>query len=166
MFNLNLQALKPVISKEILKLEPMLPRLKHSLRTFWFNSAIKRLQSVIRSYLYLLIQIGLKLWRRLILAVWALLPASAFAQTGGVAKFQEAAKKITEAIQQISGVAVLLLLVAGFGLLMWGGISENFRVKAVRIITYCIIGAACLFLFAQPLAEFLTATFGANGTTA
>lgn len=95
------------------------------------------------------------------------LPGSAFAQSGGgdaVAKFKEAADKITKAIQQISGIAILLLLVGGFGLLMWGGISESFRVKAVRIITFSIIGAACLFLFAQPLADFLTSTFGANGS--
>lgn len=121
MFNSNLPTLKQLILPGISKLELMLQRLKSSFRTFWFNSISSgKFGSVAWNYLHQHIQSGLKLGRKFLVALWALLPVSVFAQTGGVAKFQEAAKKITEAIQQISGIAVLLLLVAGFGLLMWG----------------------------------------------
>lgn len=93
-------------------------------------------------------------------------PPGAWAQTGGdaVGKFKDAAEKITKAVQQISGISVLLLLVVGFALLMWGGISETFRIRAIRIIGFSVIGGACLFLFAQPLADFLTSTFGAGSS--
>jgi hypothetical protein len=88
-------------------------------------------------------------------------PLRAFAQTA-TGNFEEAVKAITGGIQQVSGVAVALLLISGFALLMWSGISESIRVRAVRIIFYTVIGAAGLFLFAEPLATFITDTFKAG----
>jgi protein-S-isoprenylcysteine O-methyltransferase Ste14 len=77
--------------------------------------------------------------------------------------FTAAVNQAVTAIQQISIAAVLLLVVLGAALLMWGGISDGWRVKAVRIIGCCIAGAALLFLFATPMAAFLTSTFSGGG---
>ncbi len=91
----------------------------------------------------------------------------AFAQTGGNAagKFKAASDTVVKAIQQISLIAVVLLLVAGFGLLMWGGVTDTLRVRAVRILFFVVAGGAGLFLFAQPIGDLLTSTFSA-GTSA
>jgi hypothetical protein len=88
--------------------------------------------------------------------------SSAFAQTIDTSKIKAASQSIISAIQSICGIGVALLLVAGFGLFMWSGVSDSFRIKALRIIGFSVAGGALLFLFAQPLADFLTGTFGAK----
>lgn len=85
-----------------------------------------------------------------------------FAQTIDTSKIKAASQSIISAIQSICGIGVALLLVAGFGLFMWSGVSDSFRIKALRIIGFSVAGGALLFLFAQPLADFLTGTFGAK----
>lgn len=87
---------------------------------------------------------------------------SAFAQTIDTSKIKAASQSIISAIQSICGIGVALLLVAGFGLFMWSGVSDVFRIKSLRIIGFSVAGGALLFLFAQPLADFLTGTFGAK----
>ncbi len=94
--------------------------------------------------------------------------ATAFAQTGADAagKFKAASDTVVKAIQQISLIAVVLLLVAGFGLLMWGGVTDALRIRAVRIIFFVVAGGAGLFLFAQPIGDLLTSTFSASTAAA
>jgi len=87
---------------------------------------------------------------------------AAFAQTIDTSKIKAASMSIILAIQSICGIGVALLLVAGFGLFMWSGVSDTFRIKSLRIIGFSVAGGALLFLFAQPLADFLTGTFGAK----
>ncbi len=93
---------------------------------------------------------------------------AAFAQTGADAagKFKAASDTVVKAIQQISLIAVVLLLVAGFGLLMWGGVTDALRIRAVRIIFFVVAGGAGLFLFAQPIGDLLTSTFSASTSAA
>lgn len=86
-----------------------------------------------------------------------------FAQGIDTGKIKQASQSIISAIQSICGIGIALLLVAGFGLFMWSGVSDTFRIRSLRIIGFSIMGGALLFLFAQPLADFLTGTFGANG---
>lgn len=88
---------------------------------------------------------------------------AAFAQGIDTGKIKQASQSIITAIQSICGIGIALLLVAGFGLFMWSGVSDTFRIRSLRIIGFSIMGGALLFLFAQPLADFLTGTFGATG---
>lgn len=110
-----------------------------------------------------------RFWRAVsaVLAMVLLAPLSTFAQTtgGGAAAFTTAAKQIVDMIRAISGPAILLLIVAGFALLMWGGVSEAWKRRALSIIGCAIIGAGLLFLFADPLATFLLGTFQTGGGT-
>lgn len=100
------------------------------------------------------------------LAVLALTPLSTFAQTppAAPAAFQTAVTNIVAMIKAICGPAILLLLVAGLALIMWGGISENWKRRGLSIIGCAIIGAGLLFMFADPLAQFIAQTVGAGGT--
>lgn len=97
------------------------------------------------------------------LAMVGLTTPAALAQSIDTGKIKQASQSIISAIQSICGIGVALLLVAGFGLFMWSGVSDTFRIRSLRIIGFSVMGGALLFLFAQPLADFLTGTFGANG---
>jgi TRAP-type C4-dicarboxylate transport system permease large subunit len=88
--------------------------------------------------------------------------AAVFAQTIDTSKIKAASQAIISSIQAISSIGVTLLLVIGLGLLMWAGALDAARIKALRIIGWAILGGALLFLFAQPLGDFLTGTFGAK----
>lgn len=94
------------------------------------------------------------------LAMFAISQASAFAQTIDTSKIKAASDSIISGVQAVSGIGVTLLLIVGFALLMWGGALDAARVKALRVIGWSVLGGALLFLFAQPLGEFLTGTFG------
>ena len=96
------------------------------------------------------------------LAMFAISHASAFAQTIDTSKIKQASDSIISGVQAVSGIGVTLLLIVGFALLMWGGALDAARVKALRVIGWSVHGGALLFLFAQPLGEFLTGTFGAK----
>lgn len=88
--------------------------------------------------------------------------------TGGglnSASFQNGVNQLISAIQTVSLVAVPLLIVAGFGVLMWSGFSDNFRRIAIRMIGFAFVGAIGVFLFAQPLANLITSAVGQGGTT-
>lgn len=84
------------------------------------------------------------------------------AQSIDTSKIKQASDSIISGVQAVSGIGVTLLLIIGFGLLMWGGAMDAARVKALRIIGWSVLGGALLFLFAQPLGDFLTGTFGAK----
>ncbi len=88
--------------------------------------------------------------------------AAAMAQSIDTSKIKQASDSIISGVQAVSGIGVTLLLIIGFGLLMWGGAMDAARVKALRIIGWSVLGGALLFLFAQPLGDFLTGTFGAK----
>ena len=94
------------------------------------------------------------------LAMLVFTQASAFAQTIDTSKIKAAADSIISGVQAVSGIGVTLLLIVGFALLMWGGALDAARIKALRVIGWSVLGGALLFLFAQPLGEFLTGTFG------
>jgi type IV secretory pathway VirB2 component (pilin) len=102
------------------------------------------------------------------LAALALTPLSAFAQTppAAPAAFQTAVTNIVAMIKAISGPAILLLIVAGLALVMWGGINENWKRRGLSIIGCGIVGAGLLFMFADPLAQFIASTVGAGGGAA
>ncbi|OJV93782.1 MAG: hypothetical protein BGO39_15550 [Chloroflexi bacterium 54-19] len=97
-----------------------------------------------------------------VLAMVVFTTSAAFAQGIDTGKIKQASQSIISAIQSICGIGIALLLVAGFGLFMWSGVSDTFRIRSLRIIGFSIMGGALLFLFAQPLADFLTGTFGAT----
>jgi hypothetical protein len=96
------------------------------------------------------------------LAMALISQTTAFAQTIDTSKIKAASQSIIASVQAISGIGITLLLVIGLGLLMWGGALDAARIKALRIIGWSILGGALLFLFAQPLGDFLTGTFGAK----
>lgn len=101
----------------------------------------------------------------LALALWCSLTLQlgiAHAQTG-TGDFAQATEAITKGIQTFSVTAVALLIVAGFALLMWSGVSDTIRIKSVRILFFAVVGSAGLFLFAEPLSSFITTTFNAGG---
>jgi len=106
-------------------------------------------------------------------ALTLLLPKASFAETGGgtgidTTQIQASVTALTGLIQQLSGIFLVLLMMAGAGMLMWGGFSENLRRRGLQGITMAICGAAIVFLFATPLASFFVSTFqaGAGGGTA
>lgn len=89
--------------------------------------------------------------------------AITFAATGGSfnsTDFQNGVNQLISAIQTVSLVAIPLLVVAGFGVLMWSGFSDNFRRIAIRMIGFAFVGAIGVFLFAQPLANLITGAVG------
>ncbi len=96
------------------------------------------------------------------LVIAALSHSPAFAQTIDTSKIKAASQSIITSVQAISGIGVTLLLIVGFALLMWGGALDAARIKALRVIGWTVLGGALLFLFAQPLGDFLTGTFGAK----
>lgn len=114
-----------------------------------------------------LVQAGRRLFRATLnllaaLALTVLSQSAVFAQAIDTSKIKAASQSIIASVQAISGIGVTLLLVIGLGLLMWGGALDAARIKALRIIGWSILGGALLFLFAQPLGDFLTGTFGAK----
>ncbi|HEX2911051.1 MAG TPA: TrbC/VirB2 family protein [Chloroflexia bacterium] len=117
------------------------------------NARLKRLGEKQRQALLL----SLALLTAVLLALVAL-SREAYAQVD-VSKFKTASDQIVKAIQSISGPAVFLLLAAGLGLLLWGGISDTIRIRALRIVFFAVVGAGALFLFAQPLGDFIVGTF-------
>jgi hypothetical protein len=102
----------------------------------------------------------LNLLAALMIAVLSHSPA--FAQTIDTSKIKAASQSIISSVQAISGIGITLLLIIGFALLMWGGALDAARIKALRVIGWAVLGGALLFLFAQPLGDFLTGTFGAK----
>lgn len=96
------------------------------------------------------------------LAITAFSQVPALAQSIDTSKIKQASESIISSVQAVSGIGVTLLLIVGFALLMWGGALDAARVKALRVIGWSVLGGALLFLFAQPLGDFLTGTFGAK----
>ncbi len=96
----------------------------------------------------------------LMLAAFSQVPA--LAQSIDTSKIKQASESIISSVQAVSGIGVTLLLIVGFALLMWGGALDAARIKALRVIGWSVLGGALLFLFAQPLGDFLTGTFGAK----
>ncbi|MBN9392141.1 MAG: hypothetical protein J0I20_29150 [Chloroflexi bacterium] len=96
------------------------------------------------------------------LAITAFSQVPAFAQSIDTSKIKAASESIISSVQAVSGIGVTLLLIVGFALLMWGGALDAARIKALRVIGWSVLGGALLFLFAQPLGDFLTGTFGAK----
>ena len=118
---------------------------------FWF-SFLKQSQRVAASFSKVLGAVAMVLFSQ----------AVAFAQTIDTSKIKAASDSIISGVQAVSGIGVTLLLIVGFALLMWGGALDAARIKALRVIGWSVLGGALLFLFAQPLGEFLTGTFGAK----
>ena len=96
------------------------------------------------------------------LAITAFSQVPALAQSIDTSKIKAASESIISSVQAVSGIGVTLLLIVGFALLMWGGALDAARIKALRVIGWSVLGGALLFLFAQPLGDFLTGTFGAK----
>lgn len=119
---------------------------------------IHRIKWLWRSLKQRVKSVGLNLIGAVLMA--ALSQATALAQTIDTSKIKAASDAIISSVQAISGIGVTLLLVVGLALLMWGGALDAARIKALRVIGWSILGGALLFLFAQPLGEFLTSTFG------
>ncbi len=96
-----------------------------------------------------------------------LLPKASYAQTTGIdiTQIQKSVTAITGVIQQLCGIFLVVLIIGGAALLMFGGFNDNWRRIGIRGITMAICGAAIVFLFATPLASFFVTTFqaGAGG---
>ena len=103
-----------------------------------------------------------------VLTLVALLPRATFAQTTGpidTTQIQASVTSLTTLIQQLSGIFLVLLMMAGSALLMWGGFNQNLQRTGIRGITLAVCGAAIVFLFASPLAAFFVTTFQAGAGT-
>ncbi len=95
-----------------------------------------------------------------LVAVFSLaLPGAAFAQTIDTSKIQAAVTSMTTLLQQLAGIFLVLLVMAGAGLIMLGGFNPGLQRTGIRGVSLAVIGAALVFLFAAPLSQFFVSTF-------
>ena len=120
------------------------------------STFISQVATNARQYRQQLVREPLKLALVLLALALVFLPSgTSFAAAIDPTKLKAGSAAVISGIQTVCVVAVPVLFVAGFGTVMFGGISENLKRVAIRIIGFAFVGAVGLFLFAQPLSDLV-----------